>query len=44
MLIFEESQPGRVASAQLPGDVAMPADRPKELLRDSPAVAKARAA
>lgn len=35
MLIFEQSQPGRAAGAQAPGDVAIPADLPKALLRDT---------
>ena len=35
MLIFEESQPGRAASAQVPDDVAVPADLPNELLCDT---------
>ncbi len=36
MLIFEQSQPGRTAAAQLPADVAIPADLPAALLRDTP--------
>ncbi|MBB5016494.1 aminomethyl-transferring glycine dehydrogenase subunit GcvPB [Rehaibacterium terrae] len=36
MLIFEQSQPGRTAAAQLPADAAIPADLPAELLRDTP--------
>ena len=36
MLIFEESQPGRAASARMPGLVAVPAELPKELSRDMP--------
>jgi glycine dehydrogenase subunit 2 len=35
MLIFEQSQPGREASAQLPADVKAPA-LPEHLLRDTP--------
>ena len=37
MPIFEESQPGRAPSARMPGDVAIPADLQKALLRDTPA-------
>ena len=36
MLIFEQSQPGRAASAQLPEAAAVPSDLPEALLRDSP--------
>jgi len=36
MLIFEQSQPGRVSGAQLPAEVATPADLPAALLRDTP--------
>jgi len=36
MLIFEQSQPGRNAAAQLPPETEIPADLPKELLRRSP--------
>jgi glycine cleavage system P protein (glycine dehydrogenase) subunit 2 len=36
MLIFELSQPGRTAAAQLPPDVPMPDDIPGHLRRDTP--------
>ncbi len=36
MLIFEQSRPGRVSGAQLPADAVVPADLPRELLRDTP--------
>jgi len=36
MLIFELSQPGRTAAAQLPPDVPVPDDIPEHLRRDTP--------
>jgi glycine dehydrogenase subunit 2 len=36
MLIFELSQPGRTAAAQLPADAAIPADLPAQFRRKSP--------
>jgi len=36
MLIFELSQPGRTAAAQLPPDVPVPDDVPEHLRRDTP--------
>jgi glycine dehydrogenase subunit 2 len=36
MLIFELSQPGRTAAAQLPADSATPADLPEQLRRKTP--------
>lgn len=36
MLIFELSQPGRTAAAQLPPDVPVPDDVPQHLRRDTP--------
>jgi glycine dehydrogenase subunit 2 len=36
MLIFELSQPGRTAAAQLPADVAIPGDLPEQFRRKSP--------
>jgi len=36
MLIFELSQPGRTAAAQLPPDVPVPDDIPQHLRRDTP--------
>lgn len=36
MLIFEQSQPGRAANAQLPVAVPVPADLPAKALRDTP--------
>jgi glycine dehydrogenase subunit 2 len=36
MLIFEQSQPGRSASAQHPADTATPTDIPPSLLRNTP--------
>jgi glycine dehydrogenase subunit 2 len=36
MLIFELSQPGRTAAAQLPPDVPVPGDIPAHLRRDTP--------
>ena len=36
MLIFEQSQPGRTAAAQLPTPVTAPADLPERFLRDTP--------
>jgi glycine dehydrogenase subunit 2 len=36
MLIFEQSQPGRAAHAQLPDSVPLPADLPADLLRETP--------
>ncbi|WP_062534415.1 aminomethyl-transferring glycine dehydrogenase subunit GcvPB [Mizugakiibacter sediminis] len=35
MLIFELSQPGRIAAAQLPADTAVPADLPEQFRRKS---------
>ena len=43
MPIFEESEPRRAASAQLPDAAAIPGDLPKSLLRGTP-VSRARAA
>ncbi|PIQ38321.1 MAG: glycine dehydrogenase (aminomethyl-transferring), partial [Lysobacterales bacterium CG17_big_fil_post_rev_8_21_14_2_50_64_11] len=36
MLIFEQSQPGRAATAQFPAAVAVPSDLPQSALRDTP--------
>ena len=35
MLIFEHSQPGRSAAAQIPAEVPVPADLPARFLRKS---------